>query len=174
MPLPEMPSAWTKRCTCSRPSITQAGEPTRKQKKKMEASFFLLWLHVGYTHTCTHAHTLLPHMPDTSVHIEATPRSVILISLLFFLSLPSLPLLLPPPPLFFSQMCIEFRYVAQVSFRLVTLLSLVPKQRDYRCVSMHDLIYYFPIMLEEQYFPNVLSQDNFVSAHQERLWNVKM
>lgn len=39
---------------------------------------------------------------------------------------------------------------------------------------MHDLIYDFPIMLEEQYFPNVLSQDNLVSAHQERLWNVKM
>lgn len=173
MPLPEMPSAWTKRCTCSRPSITQADEPMRKQKKKME-SFFLLWLHVGYTHACTHAHTQLPHMPDALVHIEATPRSVILISLLFSFSLPYLLLLLLPPPLFFSQMCIEFHYVAQVSFRLVTLLSLFPKHWDYRCVSTHDLIYYFPIMLEEQYFPNVLSQDNPVSAHQERLWNVKM
>lgn len=128
---------------------------------------------MGYTHACTHAHTQLPHMPDTSVHIEATPRSVILISLLFFspffIYLFCFFLLL-----FSSLKCVEFHYVAQVSFRLVPLLSLVPKHWDYRCVSTHDLIYYFPITLEEQYFPNVLSQDNPVSAHQERLWNVQM
>lgn len=147
MPLPEMPSAWTKRYTCSRPSITQAGEPTSKQKKKMKASFFLLWLHVGYTHACTHAHTPLPHMPDTSVHIEATPRSVILISLLLFSSPFLLYFFCFLLLLFSSQMCIEFRYVAQVSFRLVNLLSLVPKHWDYRIIGVSLCMTSFIIFL---------------------------
>lgn len=39
---------------------------------------------------------------------------------------------------------------------------------------MRDFICCFSIKLEELCFPNVLSQDNLVSAYQERLRNVKL
>jgi hypothetical protein len=62
MPLPEMPSAWVRRCTCSRPSITQTSGTGQVAKQRSKDAFFLpfsLSLSLSVctsTHTHTHSH----------------------------------------------------------------------------------------------------------------------
>lgn len=133
----------------------RAPDPQSPRLVSQRASKRRRWKHHFSSSGCmwgTHTHVrMLTHRSHTSRHISSH-RSYAKICNLnlsssFFLSLPSLLLLLPPPPLFFSQMCIEFCYVAQVSFRIVTLLSLVPKHWDYRIIGVSLCMTSFIIFL---------------------------